>query len=115
MKHVTASDKSFMVGDEAANVLMDYAALIARTGGGDTVELRAYDSTGEDTVITLLLDQGSALVAESRISSIPEPDNADAVQHMREAMRAAQRPIRPSGARGDEADDFVDYESDSAV
>ncbi|WP_150307697.1 hypothetical protein [Planctomonas psychrotolerans] len=93
MKHVTYADKSLLVGDEAANVLLAYAAVLARNNNADTVDIRAISSEGNSTTATFLLDAGAPLMAETINSPLPEPDNTDAVAYMREQMtRLSERP-----------------------
>jgi hypothetical protein len=83
MKHITYADKSLLVGDAAAEAITEYAAALASHGSADTVTLSAYGADGDDVEATLVLDAGTVLMAESTHSSIPEPDNAAAVQDMR--------------------------------
>jgi hypothetical protein len=86
MKHITYSDKSLMVGDEAADTLLAYAAALADAEHADTVTLAGIGATGENVDATFLLDAGSNLMAESVASTLPEPDNAEVVARMKEAM-----------------------------
>jgi hypothetical protein len=98
MKHVTYAEKSLLVGDEAADALTEYSALLAQHGHADTVTLKAYGADGEDVEATFVLDQGTILMAETTHSSIPEPDNSEAVRDMREkGMRlSSPPPVTPS-------------------
>ncbi|WP_210480692.1 hypothetical protein [Naasia sp. SYSU D00948] len=88
MKHVTYANKSFLIGDEAAELLVTYTAALASAKLGDSVKLHAIGSDGDDEEIQLLLDTGAPLLAESASSSLPEPDNSAAIEHMRESMRS---------------------------
>ena len=109
MKHITGADKSMLVGDEAATILLEYAAFLANGRMADTVMLSAYSITGEDVTATLLLNEGATIMAESTHSSLPEPDNEAAVAHMREAMSAGSVTHRAVPA---DVDDFaLDHES----
>ncbi|GAB3615520.1 hypothetical protein GCM10027416_00770 [Okibacterium endophyticum] len=92
MKHITYADKSVLVGDEAADLLLEFAALVAKSATGETVKLRAYDTLGEEVEATFLLDSGASMMAESTTSLLPEPDNDDAVAHMRERMQLITSP-----------------------
>jgi hypothetical protein len=82
VKHVTAVEKSLLVGDGAADALADYAAHVARLGTGDAVQLRALGIDGSEVVATFVLNSGTALMVESTDSVLPEPDNADAIAYM---------------------------------
>jgi hypothetical protein len=82
MKHVTFGTKSMLIGDVAAEMLLEYAALIAELGGGDTVDLHAVNGDGNAVTASFLLDSGTPLMAETTVSSLPEPDNDEAVAYM---------------------------------
>jgi|GEM_PF-937756 len=86
MKHVTYSDKSLLIGDEAADVLIEYAALLGREGGADTVDLRAISSAGDETTATFLLNAGSVLMVETATTKVEEPDNNGAILEMHARM-----------------------------
>ena len=86
MKHITGADKSLLVGDEAATILLEYAAFLANRGMADTVEIESLTKTGERSSAIFLLNDGVSLVAESTHSDVEEPDNTVAVDYMREAM-----------------------------
>lgn len=92
MKHVTYAEKSLLIGDEAADTLARYSALLAKHHSGDTVTLAAFGADGQDVDATFVLDQGTNLMAESSHSSIPEPDNAEAVREMREKIMRLTSP-----------------------
>jgi hypothetical protein len=83
MKHLSMADKSLLVGDEAADTLLEYAALLARLSSGDSLRLRAIGADGDEVTATLLLNSGTVLIAETSTSSLPEPDNGAAVSYMR--------------------------------
>jgi hypothetical protein len=82
MMHVTFGTKSLLIGDRAAETLLEYAALIAQLGGGDTVDLRAVNADGNSVTASFLLDSGTPLMAETTTSDLPEPDNDEAVAYM---------------------------------
>jgi hypothetical protein len=97
MKHVTYADKSVLVGDEAADTLTEYAALLARHESADTVTLHAYGADSDDVDATFVLDAGTILMSETTHSSIPEPDNSDEIMRMREQMLrlSSPNPVQP--------------------
>lgn len=98
MKHITYAEKSLLVGDLAADTLLEYAALLARLHSADTVNLKAMGVEGNDVIATFLLDTGAPLMAETTRSSMPEPDNAEAIAYMQtQIMRlSAQPPVTPA-------------------
>jgi hypothetical protein len=83
MKHITYAEKSLLLGDDAADALIAYAAALATHGRGDGVTLRALSSDGDEVDATFLLTAGAPLMAETSTTRLPEPDNADAVTRMR--------------------------------
>jgi hypothetical protein len=98
VKHITYSDKSLLVGDEAADVLLEYSALLGRHGSADTVTLRGFGADADEVDATFVLNQGTVLMAETSHTSMEEPDNAEAVMEMREKMLRlmSPRPVSPS-------------------
>jgi len=108
MKHLTYSDKSVLVGDEAAETLVDYAAMIAKTGSADSITLAAIGAEGDQVQATFLLTQGTTLMAETSTSTAPEPDNSHAIQYMNDRLYAILSPsqVQPEAATPDEPGDY---------
>lgn len=73
-------------------MLAEYGAVLARRGTADTVVLTVLDPLGEDATATFLLDSGAVLMVESTHSTIPEPDNAEAIAVMRERIDRLESP-----------------------
>lgn len=93
MKNVTYAAKSLLMGDEAADLLVEYSALLVDQGGADTVEASAYSGDGDAVTVKLLLGEGAPLMSESTRSTLPEPDNVATVQYMKEQMRLRARVV----------------------
>lgn len=93
MKHVTYSEKSLLIGDDAADLLMGYATVLARTAGADSVTLRAIGADGNDVDATFLLNPSTVLMVESANTVATEPDNELAILYMRERVNALTRPF----------------------
>jgi hypothetical protein len=83
MRHVTMGDRSLLVGNEAADLLLDYAALVAQLSRGDSVRMNALGTDGEPVAVGVLLNSGSSMLVESSGSVLPEPDNAVAIAYLR--------------------------------
>ncbi len=98
MKHITMADKSLLIGDDAADTLVEYAAFIARMSSGDSVTLHALGADGELVTATFLLNSGTVMITESTFSNLPEPENAREVAYMRSRLEAYDG----SEARSDE-------------
>jgi len=95
MKHITFATKSLFVDDEAADTLLEYAALLAQSGDADTVELNAINADGNQVVATFLLDSGSPLMAETTTSSLEPPENGEAIAYMRTEIGHAFSALLP--------------------
>ncbi|HEY8591094.1 MAG TPA: hypothetical protein VIL55_16225 [Naasia sp.] len=80
---MTYAEKSLLLGDEAADTLTSYAAVLGNFGGADDVTVAALGVDGEEVSATFILNSGTVLMAESTKSRLPEPDNADVVAYMR--------------------------------
>ena len=92
MKHITYAQKSLLVGDAAADALVDYAAAIARHATADTVTLKAFGADGADVEATFVLDSGTVVMSETTQSSIAEPDNSEVEEYMRQHTRLLDSP-----------------------
>ncbi|MGH1548022.1 hypothetical protein ACRAWB_02115 [Leifsonia poae] len=86
MKHVTYGDKSLLVGDEAADLLMSYATVLGRNNSTDSVTLRAMGVDGNEVDATFLLNPSTTMVIESTNGSGSEPDNELVVEYMRRGI-----------------------------
>jgi hypothetical protein len=88
MRHVTIGARSLLVGNEAADLLLDYAALIAQLGRGDSVRVNAIGAHGEPVAVGVLLNNCSRMLVESSGSVLPEPDNTTAIAYLRSRLAA---------------------------
>lgn len=107
MKHVAFADKSLLMGDDAADALLEYARLIADTAGADSVTLRGISPDGNTVEAGFLLNANTVLVIESTNSEMEPPDNDQAVRDLRERIDAISRP--PTALPADEWQQF-DYD-----
>ncbi|MGO4594568.1 hypothetical protein AB4Z18_12180 [Leifsonia sp. 2TAF2] len=108
MKHVTYADKSLLVGDEAADLLMSYATALGQTGGTDAVTLRAIGVDGNEVEATFLLSPAVVLMVETASTTATEPDNIGAVRYLRERVEALAEPFAPDLAGGHDAAEISD-------
>jgi hypothetical protein len=92
MKHVTFADKSLLIGNDAADTLLEYAAVLADRAKADNVTVNAISSDGDDVVATILLDTGAPLMAETSTTQVAEPDNSAVVEYMRARISALANP-----------------------
>ena len=81
--NLTFDGKSLLISNEVAELVVEFAAALARSGGADTVRLAAYGADGESVEVLLLLGQGAPVMAESSHTEMPELDNRDIVSYMK--------------------------------
>ena len=98
MKHVTFGDKAVLMGDEAADTLLEYARVLADTAHADSVTLCAISPDGNTVDAAFLLSASAVLMVESTNSDVEAPDNAEAVREMRDRIDAVTRPPRAKPA-----------------
>jgi hypothetical protein len=82
VKHVTYSDKSLLVGDEVADLLIEYAAQLGRMNQTDTVTIRAIGADGNEVSASFLLNPSSILMVESASTTATEPENGLAEEYL---------------------------------
>src|SRR4051794_13422853 len=108
MKHVTYSDKSLLVGDEAADLLLRYAALLAAASSADNVEVNAIGADGNGGVAPSLPDAGAPLMAETPRSEVPEPETPDVTRSPRERTPTPKPPTPALPAEPQDPNTFED-------
>jgi len=80
------AEKSLMMGDEVADLMMEYAVLLARHGSADSVDVEAIGTDGDQVTATFLIGPATIMVAETARSSFPEPENGSAVTYLKEQI-----------------------------
>jgi hypothetical protein len=58
MKHITFGNNSLLVGDAATSALLAYAAFLVNEFRGDTVDIHAISSDGDEVTASFLLGLG---------------------------------------------------------
>lgn len=108
MKLLQYADEHWLIGDEAARALVDYAIALANERRADSVEVRLVNPTGREQVVSLLVGPATMLTMTHSDSTAPEPDNSEAVALMTERTRQL---TTPPTAQPVEADPYLsDYE-----
>ena len=92
MKHLTYADRSVLTGDEAADLLVQFSALLAETGHADSVTLNALGTDGDAIVAKFVLGSGTNLMSASTTSKLPEPENSEALTYMTEQIALLTTP-----------------------
>lgn len=84
MKHLLFANKTILVGDDAADALIEYGVALATKQTADRVEYTGIGADGATVQAVFLLNASAALVAETTLSDLPEPDNAMEVARIRD-------------------------------
>ena len=92
MKHISYADKTLFLDDDTADVLLEYAGLVAAQQGGDTVTVRAIGQDGNEVDATFVLNAATNMVAESTNSVVTPPSNDVPVEYMREKISLIRNP-----------------------
>lgn len=92
MKHVTYADKSLLLDDETADLLIEYAVALGTAGRTDSVVTNAMDSSGHDVEATFLLHGATELMTETARTSVDPVDNTAAVTYLREHIDLLRNP-----------------------
>jgi hypothetical protein len=97
MKHITFADKNFLVGDDIADAIVEYATVLGETQSADSIEITAIGADGDVVEATLFLSAGVPLVTETTTSTFPEPDNAETLAYIegRLALHVNPMPVTP--------------------
>ncbi|MFE7846545.1 hypothetical protein ACFUTX_15275 [Microbacterium sp. NPDC057407] len=92
MKHLSFADKSLFLDDESADLLLEYAGLLASERSGDTVTVRAVGPDGNEVDATFVLNSATNLIAESTNSDLQPPSNPEAADYMRQRIELLRNP-----------------------
>lgn len=92
MKSITYAENSWLMGDAAADAVVEYAVLLARTGSADSVDMNALTMEGTPCILTLVIGPATMMTAATLDSSYAEPDNTEALTIIHERMRIIQSP-----------------------
>lgn len=101
MMHVTFADKSLLLGDDAARALLDYATALADHNRADQVTLRAIGNDGNEIDVSMVLDAGTIIAAETTNATVEPPDNAFAVADIRRRLSRLTHRVTPAATASD--------------
>jgi hypothetical protein len=94
VKQLAFDGSSFLIDDETANLLMDYAAVLVQHNTGDAVDVHALSLNGDDVDVKFVISTGVPLMAESSKIDLPVPENIEAIAYMTAAIdRLTHRPV----------------------
>jgi hypothetical protein len=86
----------FLIGDEAANTLLDFASLLGKYETTDEVRLYTRSPSGEAGRSRFLIGPASQIVITTYSSDFEEPDNAEGIAWMRGKALALGTQLPPS-------------------
>jgi len=92
MKRVTYADTALLMGDDAADTLLEYARVLTQSAGVDSVTLRCLSTDGDAVDASFLIHGHAALLVESTHSDIAAPENTDAVAELRDRIQRVRQP-----------------------
>lgn len=100
---MTYAEKTLLVGDEMADVMMEWSAALATDGAAEALVVAAISGDGDDVVATFQIGVGSPVMVETSTTTLAEPDNAGVVTRLRALLdrRASPRPIATEPPRTD--------------
>ena len=87
MKELVVAGSVFLVDDAAADLVVDYTAVLTRAHSADVIELRAITDAGRAVEVSLVLSAATPVFSQTVLRTVPEPDNTDMVHYMRDAIR----------------------------
>lgn len=80
------ADRALLIGDTAADLLLEYAAALSSAGQVDTVRLHAISPQRTEVEAGLLLDSATTLMIETTNTVAEEPANTAAEHYMQERI-----------------------------
>ena len=99
MKHITYQGSSWFVDDETADLIVEYAVLLAQRETADSVDIAALDDLGNSQRVTMILGPATMVTVETSSSELEPPDNGDLIARVRERIRQYVSP--PKAMPGD--------------
>ena len=92
MKLINYGDTDWLIGDDAADLLLEYSVLLAKHGTADSVSVDVLTANGEAQSVSLLIGPATMMTARPLVSSLAEPDNAGAIEDVRARIDAIVSP-----------------------
>ena len=93
MKLINYAESSWLLGDEAADLLIEYSVIMARGANADSVEVRALDADGAPQTVSLLLGPATMMTSQVSDSTLPEPENSETITDVRARIAAILSPL----------------------
>jgi len=92
MKLINYGDTAWLLGDEAAELLMNYSVLMARQNKADSINVTMLDSAGGEQNLNILIGPATMMTSQDTDSTFPEPENAATVADVRAKIDSIESP-----------------------
>jgi hypothetical protein len=92
VKLLQYADEHWLIGDEVARALVDYAVALANARQADSVTVQMLDGAGREQTVALLIGPATMLTASESPTHLPEPDNSQAIATLVERTRQLVTP-----------------------
>jgi hypothetical protein len=102
VKKVTYADSSQIIGDELAEVMLEYAAALASSQAAEPLTFRAVGAHGHEEDASFLLGPASQIALEEAEAGT-EPDNSAVVAFMRRRIAELGSAARPQSEEHQES------------
>lgn len=108
MKLINYGDTDWLIGDDAADLLLEYSVLLAKGGTADSVEMAVLSAEGEPQRVSMLIGPATMMTARPVSSDFSEPDNGGPIAEVRSRIDAIVSP--PPVLPGEPAAVIDEYE-----
>jgi hypothetical protein len=98
MKRIIYGETSWLIGDDAADTVLQFAVELAQRDSAAAIDLTVLDAAGAEQTVRFLIGPATMMMAESTGSSFPEPDNTAALDGMRDQLDLMAHPPNAAGA-----------------
>jgi len=111
MKHISFADKTLFVGDDVADLLVEYAALLGAAQSADSVRVSAVGQDGNEVEVDFVLNAATNIASETTNSTMQPPANDEAEAYMRERIGVLQNPPKAQSEDLSGLDDGSDFDA----
>ena len=92
MKLINYGDTDWLIGDDAATLLLEYSVLMAKGGSADSVDVAVLKTDGSPESVSFLIGPATMMTSRAFDTAFDEPDNAEAIEVVRGRMDAIVSP-----------------------
>lgn len=112
MKRIEYGDSSWLIGDAAADAILNYTVFMAKANTADAVDVVVIGADGADETMTLVLGPATMIHTETTRSHRDEPDNTALLKYVADRIREAGLPVQPMS--NDQGVEFVDEDFEAS-